>query len=122
MPLSINNLNARILSLTELPTKEIAELSLSLGRLAQEDAKASSILHKQGLLRPAMFHLQQSAEKSAKAFGLLMGILKPEDLVKEVHHDSVVAVLLNFRDFNTELYSIFMDFLSVDFGNVPKRG
>ena len=121
MPLSIDFLNARILSLTELPSKEVAELSLSLGRLALEDSRASSIMHKQGLFRPSMFHLQQSVEKSAKAFGLLMGILKPEDLVKEVHHDSVVAILLNIKDFNADVYSIFMDFLSVDFGNLPKR-
>jgi hypothetical protein len=66
-----------------------------------------------------MFHLQQSVEKSAKGFGLLMGILQPNDLTHEVRHQSVIAVILNLHRLMDLTHSIFGPFMSLDFEHVP---
>ncbi len=46
--------------------------------------------------------MQQSVEKSAKAFGLMLGILKVNE-VKSISHRSVYALLLGMESFNGQL-------------------
>jgi hypothetical protein len=104
----------RITDIASIPSKDIASLSLSLGKLATQDVDASSVLYRRKLFGPSMFHLQQAVEKSAKGFGLLVSILKPDDLKYEVGHKSIIAILLRGDEFQKNVYSFYKYFLQLD--------
>src|ERR1700681_4225684 len=82
-------------------TKPAAELARELCIFAHSDLEASKTLYRRGLYPLAVFHTQQSVEKSTKALALLMRLLKPTygDIVKAVRHESVEAILYGLPDY-----------------------
>ncbi len=71
--------------------------------VSESDLKASICLYKNGFYPQAIFYLQQSVEKAAKAFGLLVGVIKFSDLMKIRHktlkvHKAIVENLENRLD------------------------
>jgi HEPN domain-containing protein len=77
------------------PSPKAIELAKSFSLVALEDAIGAKQMFRKKLYSLAVYHLQQSVEKSTKATGLLSGFLHPtvSDL-RAVSHKSVLAVLL----------------------------
>jgi len=62
------------------------KLEKQLLEIAKQDMKASLLLYKNKLYSQAMFYLQQSVEKMAKAFAVHFGIITENELKKISHN------------------------------------
>lgn len=56
--------------------------------IAKNDLKAAKILYESGEFRMSYYCFQQSSEKASKAMALRIGLVKPEELKKEIGHDA----------------------------------
>jgi len=83
-----------------LPDKHTLNLAVSFARIGNGDLRASKLLYGRRLYPQAVFYLQQSVEKSVKAVGLLLSLVKPDsgDLVREVGHATVFGILVRRRE------------------------
>jgi len=61
---------------------------------SEKDIDRAKDAYKDGDLNNAVFHLQQSIEKMVKAYGLYLGIIKKEDLIKIGHNTPEVYLKL----------------------------
>ena len=79
-----------------LPDRPAVELALSFAKIGNADLRASNILYGRTLYPQAIFHLEQSVEKSVKAVGLLLSLVGPnkEDLTREVGHSTIFGILI----------------------------
>jgi len=79
-----------------LPDKPVVKLALSLAKIGRADLKASKLLYGKKLYPQSIFYLQQSVEKSVKATGLLLSLVRPdkEDLTREVGHATIFSILV----------------------------
>lgn len=79
-----------------LPDRPAVKLALSFARIGRADARASNLLYARKLYPQAVFHLQQSVEKSVKATGLLLGLVRPnrEDLIRDAGHATIFGILI----------------------------
>ena len=75
-----------------IPRPRESELAVAFSKTAGEDLAAAMVLHERGLYPQAVYSLQQSVEKTAKALGLLMGTIKINQ-IRQVSHRSVFALL-----------------------------
>jgi HEPN domain-containing protein len=76
-----------------IPKPREARLALAYAEISRGDIDAAKVLYKRHLYQQAVYMLQQTVEKSAKSFGLMIGIVKPKDL-REISHRSVYALLI----------------------------
>ncbi len=83
-----------------LPDRRAVGVALAFAEIAKKDLQASRVLYLNRLYPQAVFELQQSVEKSVKAAGLLMNLLRPpgEGLTHESGRPAVLTVLLGRRD------------------------
>lgn len=83
-----------------MPSPRAVKLAISFAELAKGDAEASWILYQRKKYSQAVYFFQQAVEKDAKAIGLLTKSLNPtrEDLVFEVGHNSILAILLRLPE------------------------
>jgi len=79
-----------------LPDKPVVKLALSFAKIGRADLRASKLLYGKKLYSQSIFYLQQSVEKSVKATGLLLGLVRPnsEDLTREVGHATIFGILI----------------------------
>jgi len=79
-----------------LPDKPVVKLALSLARIGKTDLRASKLLYGKKLYPQSIFYLQQSVDKSVKATGLLLSLVRPnkEDLMQEVGHATIFGILV----------------------------
>jgi len=79
-----------------LPDRPVVKLALSFARIGRADLKASKLLYGRKLHPQSIFYLQQSVEKSVKATGLLLSLVRPnkEDLTREVGHATIFSILI----------------------------
>jgi len=79
-----------------LPDKPAVKLALSFARIGRADLRASKLLYGKKLYPQSIFGLQQSVEKSVKATGLLLSLVRPdrEDLTREVGHATIFGILV----------------------------
>jgi HEPN domain-containing protein len=56
-------------------------------KIADKDLQTAILLFDNHYYAPALFYLQQSAEKSNKAFGLFLGITTEEELHSKIRHE-----------------------------------
>ena len=70
-----------------LPDRAAVKVAISFAKIAKADLRASNVLYTRKLYPQSMFYLQQSVEKSVKATGLLLSLVRPvkEDLTREGH-------------------------------------
>jgi hypothetical protein len=85
-----------------IPKGVSAKVALELSEIAKKDFVAAKVLYDKHLYGQAVYLLQQSVEKSAKAFGLMLGILKVDEL-RSVSHRSVYALILGMDTFTEHL-------------------
>jgi hypothetical protein len=85
-----------------IPKGMPAKVALDFAEIAKKDFTAAKVLYKKHLYAQAVYSLQQSVEKSAKAFGLVLGVLKVNE-VRSVNHRSVYALLLGMETFTEHL-------------------
>lgn len=83
-------------NLLPIPKAIPSRVALYYAEIAKNDFLAARTLYQKHLNAQAVYALQQSVEKSAKSFGLMMGILKINDL-RSVSHRSVHALLLGME-------------------------
>jgi hypothetical protein len=96
------------------PTKEAATLALQLAVRAQEDLQTCDDAYKREHFAKAAENLQQGVEKTLKAFGLLIGTLKPTSKeLKEVSHESYKALIIHFWEFYSSLIKIILSLAAV---------
>jgi hypothetical protein len=83
-----------------LPGKRGIEIAFAFAEIAKKDLRASSILYENRLYSHTTFDFQQSVEKSVKAVGLLMGLVRPtkDDLTREVGHAPIFNILVRLPD------------------------
>ena len=88
-----------------LPDKPVVKLALSLARIGKADLRASKLLYGKKLYPQSIFYLQQSVEKSVKATGLLLRLVRPnkEDLTQEVGHTTIFSILIRRGERITQL-------------------
>jgi len=86
-----------------IPKAQEARQAFDFAEIAKGDWLAAKVLYQKRLYAQAVYMLQQSVEKSAKSFGLMMGILKPSDVIKAVSHRSVYALLIRMDMFTEQL-------------------
>jgi len=88
-----------------LPDKPVVKLALSFARIGRADLKASKLLYGKKLYPQSIFYLQQSVEKSVKATGLLLSLVRPnkEDLTREVGHATIFGILIRRGERVTQL-------------------
>jgi HEPN domain len=79
-----------------LPDKRGVVLALSFAKIAKADLRASKFLYDNKLYPHAVFYLQQSVDKSVKAVGLMLSLVRPikEDLSREVGHSAIFGILI----------------------------
>jgi len=79
-----------------LPDRPAIKLALSFAKIAGTDLRASNLLYGRSLYPQAVFYLQQSVEKSVKAVGLMLSLVRPikEDLAQEVGHATIFGILI----------------------------
>jgi len=79
-----------------LPDRPVVKLALSFARIGRADLRASKLVYGKRLYPQSIFYLQQSVEKSVKATGLLLGLVRPnkEDLTREVGHATIFGILI----------------------------
>ena len=65
-----------------------------LFEISEEDFNASKLLYANGFYPQAIFYFQQSVEKLIKYLGIVDGIIKQEDLIKKISHNSSVTSLI----------------------------
>jgi len=65
--------------------------------IAKSDLDASERLYKGGLYPQTVFYLEQSIEKTAKAFGLEVGIIEEEELQSLGHHHEKIFIQIQDR-------------------------
>ena len=75
-----------------LPRANESKLALAFAKLSKDDLAASRVLYSNELFPQAVYSLQQSVEKSAKALGLTLGTIKTNQ-IRTVNHRSVLALL-----------------------------
>ena len=88
--------------LLPIPKSATAKVAFDFAVIAKKDFLAAKILYREKLYAQAVYALQQSVEKSAKAFGLMLGILKINE-VRSVSHRSVYALLIGMESFSQQL-------------------
>jgi hypothetical protein len=90
-----------------LPDRFAVRLALSFAKIGKADLRASKLLYGQKLYPQAIFYLQQSVEKSVKAVGLLLSLVKPdkEDLTREVGHATIFGILVRRKERLAQLRS-----------------
>ena len=83
-----------------LPDRPAVRLAVSFARVAKGDLRASKVLYDGKLYPQATFCLQQSVEKSVKAVGLLLSLVRPnrEDLAKEVRNAVIFGILVRRKE------------------------
>ncbi len=83
-----------------LPDRQSIEVALTFAEIARKDLQASKVLYVNRLYPQAMFELQQSVEKSVKAVGLLMSLVRPtrEGLTLEPGNATALTILLGRRE------------------------
>jgi len=88
-----------------LPDRSVVKLALSFARTGRTDLRASKLLYGKRLYPQSIFHLQQSVEKSVKATGLLLRLVRPnkEDLTQEVGHATIFGILIRRGERITQL-------------------
>jgi hypothetical protein len=79
-----------------LPDRPAIKLALSFAKIAGTDLRASNLLYGRALHPQSVFYLQQSVEKSVKAVGLMLSLVRPnkEDLMQEVGHATIFGILI----------------------------
>ncbi|HEV2226215.1 MAG TPA: HEPN domain-containing protein, partial [Nitrososphaerales archaeon] len=79
-----------------LPDKRGVALALSFAKIAKADLRASKFLYDNKLYPHAVFNLQQSVDKSVKAVGLMLSLVRPirEDLSRDVGHSAIFGILI----------------------------
>lgn len=75
-----------------LPRANESKLAMAFAKLSKDDLAASRVLYSNELFPQAVYSLQQSVEKSAKALGLTLGTIKINQ-IRTVNHRSVLALL-----------------------------
>ena len=90
-----------------LPDRTAVKVALSFARIGKADLKASKLLYRGKLYPQAIFYLQQSVEKSVKAVGVLLSLVKPDslELTREVGHATVFGILVRRRERLVQLRS-----------------
>ena len=91
------------------PSAEVLELSREFAKVSAEDLQVATSSYSNKRYAQSIYNLQQSVEKAAKGFGLLQGVVKPEELLREVGHKSLYAILLHSTDFSIALRSFAED-------------
>ena len=83
-----------------LPDRAAVRLALSFAKIGRADLRASNLLYGRKLYAQSVFHLQQSVEKSVKAVGMLLSLVRPnkEDLTREAGHATVFGILVRRGD------------------------
>lgn len=79
------------------------------------------MLYRHELYPQACYFLQQGVEKSSKAFGLLIGTIKPEEAQKEVSHDSLKSLVLHLPEVVDDVKKELADLLEWLGGQHPPR-
>ena len=79
-----------------LPDGPVVRLALSCARIGKADLRASKLLQSKKLYPQSIFYLQQSVEKSVKATGLLLRLVRPtrEELTQDVGHATIFGILI----------------------------
>ena len=79
-----------------LPERPGVALALSFAKVARADLRASKFLYDNKLYPQAIFYLQQTVDKSVKAVGLMLSLVRPikEDLSREVGHAAIFGILI----------------------------
>jgi len=67
--------------------------------IAKSDLDASERLYEDGSYNQAVFYLEQSIEKTAKAFGLEVGIIEEEELQSLGHHHEKIFIQIQDKMF-----------------------
>lgn len=83
-----------------LPDRPAVVLALSFAKISKADIRASKFLYNNKLYPQAIFYLQQSVEKSVKAVGLMLRLVRAskEDLSREVGHAAIFGILIRRND------------------------
>lgn len=83
-----------------LPDRPAVKLALSLAKIGKADLRASKTLYDKELYPQGVFYLQQSVEKSVKAIGLLLSLVRPtkEDLMRDVGHATIFGILIRRKE------------------------
>lgn len=66
----------------------------SFFNISKKDLEASKVLYEKKLYPQAIFHLQQSIEKSAKSFFVMIGIANTQDLINKIGHNPIKVINL----------------------------
>ena len=82
-----------------MPSLETIDVAYSFAETALSDSKSAGILYSRKQYPQACYLLQQSVEKSTKAFGLVMGTVKLEELRGPVGHHSMLAITQHFLEY-----------------------
>jgi len=99
--------------------EEDLKLAYDLFEVSKEDLKTCKILYIQNIFNFAVYHIQQSIEKLAKAYGLTLGYISRDDLRKCSHTTPRVFIQMLQDNFIGRLMSIFNQF-GVDASNVSE--
>ena len=83
-----------------LPDRSAVRLAMSFAKVGKSDLRASKALYAQKLYPQAVFYLQQSVEKSVKAVGLLLCLVRPdrEELTREAGHATTFGILVRRKE------------------------
>jgi len=83
-----------------LPDRPAVKVAISFAKIGKADLRASNLLYGKKLYPQSIFYLQQSVEKSVKATGLLLSLVRPtkEDLTREVGHATIFGILIRRGD------------------------
>jgi hypothetical protein len=84
-------------------------------KVAQEDARASKILHLSGLEWPSLYHLQQGMEKTVKAEAMLFGIITEKECIEYKHNMAGFYRKLIESDFIERTLKIFPRIYNIEF-------
>jgi len=101
----------------EAVSAEAVSLALGYAKVAPSDIEAALVLYRHELYPQACYFLQQGVEKSSKAFGLLIGTMKPEEARKEVSHDSLKSLVLHLPEVVDDVKKELADLLEWLGGN-----
>jgi len=87
--------------------KESVHLAYEYAKVSDKDIESASLLYSNRLYPQACYFLQQSVEKTAKSYGLLMGSIKAEELIKDVGHLSAISLLYHFDGTYNKYFEAF---------------
>lgn len=90
--------NLRLPSLIPSPKLREAEIAVQFAEISRENLRAAKILFKNELFPESVYMLQQSVEKAAKSFGLMLRLVKPKEL-RSISHLTARVLLTRTENF-----------------------